>query len=367
MNKKQIESLSYCGHDKDYSIAHGLYVRVRKASKVWIYRGTIQGKSRVKTIGKFPDITSEAAKQAALQYRQDFKVLDNDDTVKTFIKKYYDDCILGNKNKRGQPHKRPKQAKRYLDQIEVKFGTKRIDSISRRQLITYLEEYSKRGARTGDVMRNHLKAVFGFAVFHSMIKTNPMLEVDSRVTGYRAVSRDRVLSDKEIKLVFSCTHKNGGLLRFLLLTGIRIGEANHCYQDGDLFRIKAEHTKNGKPHWVYLTETAKAQFPLPHTCNENIQSWLRRWLEKEGYAQDQRFTPHDLRRTFATRLNNYQRNTDIADSVGAVPPYIVEKMLNHTLDGVMQVYNRAEYQEQRIEAHKLLEKILLKIAGSNDD
>lgn len=51
------------------------------------------------------------------------------------------------------------------------------------------------------------------------------------------------------------------------------------------------------------------------------------------------FRPHDLRRTCATRLNTL-----------GVLPHIAEKILNHSMQGVMAVYNRADYEVERIEA-----------------
>jgi integrase len=51
------------------------------------------------------------------------------------------------------------------------------------------------------------------------------------------------------------------------------------------------------------------------------------------------WSAHDLRRTFSTRIN----------AMG-VPVYVVEKMLNHTFDGVMAVYNHATYDAERREA-----------------
>ena len=33
-----------------------------------------------------------------------------------------------------------------------------------------------------------------------------------------------------------------------------------------------------------------------------------------------------------------------------VPPYVVEKMLNHVFDGVMAVYNHADYDAERRQA-----------------
>ncbi|GGW97926.1 tyrosine-type recombinase/integrase [Alteromonas halophila] len=51
-----------------------------------------------------------------------------------------------------------------------------------------------------------------------------------------------------------------------------------------------------------------------------------------------KFTPHDLRRTIATRLGDSDIDTD---------PIVVEKILNHQLQGVQKVYNLQEYMMKR--------------------
>ena len=62
---------------------------------------------------------------------------------------------------------------------------------------------------------------------------------------------------------------------------------------------------------------------------------------------EQQFTPHDLRRTFASRLSDL-----------GVMPHVIEKMLNHKMEGVMAVYNRAEYWSERVEAQKVWDRKL---------
>jgi integrase len=54
------------------------------------------------------------------------------------------------------------------------------------------------------------------------------------------------------------------------------------------------------------------------------------------------FTPHDLRRTFATRLSDL-----------GVAPHVIEKLLNHKMPGVMAVYNRADYWPERVAAMEM--------------
>ena len=134
---------------------------------------------------------------------------------------------------------------------------------------------------------------------------------------------------------------NSALLRFLLLTGLRISEGQSGHADGDFWRMKK--TKNGKPHWVYLTPTAKAQLATPfEVSNTAVQSWVKR--RKVGW------TPHDLRRTFATLAME-----------NGVFPHIVEKCLNHALEGMLRIYAHAEMTEERIAAAKTVESAVLKI------
>ncbi|MCG7565160.1 tyrosine-type recombinase/integrase [Pseudoalteromonas sp. CnMc7-15] len=51
-----------------------------------------------------------------------------------------------------------------------------------------------------------------------------------------------------------------------------------------------------------------------------------------------KFVPHDLRRTMATRLGD--------DDIGA-DPIVIEKILNHQLQGMQKVYNLKKYMVKR--------------------
>jgi len=177
---------------------------------------------------------------------------------------------------------------------------------------------------------------------------NPASEISTRVSGYSAKPRKRVLSDTEITMVMRSVHDNAPMLRFLLLTGLRISEAQQGHLDGDYWTVPAELSKNGRAHWVWLTETAKRLLPLPKCTPTNIQAWLKRRCAK--FDIEPAFTPHDLRRTFATRLHD-----------ASVPPHVLEKCLNHTMQGVMATYNQAEYRGERIAAYERMEALVLDV------
>lgn len=97
-------------------------------------------------------------------------------------------------------------------------------------------------------------------------------------------------------------------------------KAQKGYQDGD--RYRADRTKNGDPHWVYLPPLATEQVDKFETSPTAVQSWLL------GAGANANTLPgfHASRpaRTFATRLADL-----------GIPPHIIEKCLNHRMQGVM--------------------------------
>ena len=52
-----------------------------------------------------------------------------------------------------------------------------------------------------------------------------------------------------------------------------------------------------------------------------------------------------------------------ASTMPASNPTSWRKLLNHRMQGVMAVYNRAEYAEQRIKAYEKLERIVLGVVS----
>jgi hypothetical protein len=58
-----------------------------------------------------------------------------------------------------------------------------------------------------------------------------------------------VLGDEEIRFVMQSETQAGPTLRFLLATGLRLGEAYEGSRDGQHWIVPAEASKNGKEHW----------------------------------------------------------------------------------------------------------------------
>ena len=114
---------------------------------------------------------------------------------------------------------------------------------------------------------------------------------------------------------------------------------------GDRMDIPKEITKSKRDHWVHLTACAKAQLEAevaPRFFTEHSVSQVQRRVRELQEGKADRWTPHDLRRTFATRLGDL-----------GIGPHVIEKCLDHIAQGVAAIYNRAELEGERIAATKL--------------
>jgi integrase len=317
------------------------------------------------TLGTYPNLTLKSARiQAAIERGNDEKRAEQPailemapDSFGELLDEYYDEHIEPS-------YRRPRQVRLYIDNRvpdEIKdLAVSNLDELQTREfrvtVRTWLKQYAK--AR-GPVGANRLMAIFKQATRYGTaigyITVDPLQELTRKLVGGEERARDRVLTDYEIKLLWATESDHMPLLRFLLLTGQRIGEAQKALWtdiDGDKWHIPAENSKNKKPHWVPIT--SEVQFILDSQDKRQrrifkilsatgTQAWLRRWCDRNGITD--RFTPHDLRRTFETGLNEL-----------GVEPYIVERMTNHSLQGTMAVYNRAEYEQQRFDAAKIWSK-----------
>jgi integrase len=85
-----------------------------------------------------------------------------------------------------------------------------------------------------------------------------------------------------------------------------------------------------------------------------VQAALHRWQDRHGIAD--RWTPHDLRRTFASRCGD----------VG-IAPHIIAKLLNHTIPGgdSLPTYLRSEWIEERRQAADTLAAHVTAIVASD--
>lgn len=339
MTEADIKGLKPRAADYMVGCGNGLLIRVRTTGrKTFIIRRKQAGKTRIVTLA--PDWPTLSLKDAG-RLTATAKT-PSDTTVNDLLKQYHEAVISS--------HARPKQFAVYERRIGRAVGTIRVSEVGSKRLAELVAEH-RSTPRGADSLRSHLKAMFSLAVELGWREDNPAAAMGARVTGYTYKPRERVLTHDEIKQLWAWEGNNAALLRFLLLTGLRISEGQNGCIDGDFWRMAK--TKNGKPHWVFLTTTARAQLTAPFDVTPTgVQAWVRR---KQKFS-DEAWTPHDLRRTFAT----------LAMGAGILP-HVVEKCLNHSLGGMLRVYAHADMAEDRIAAAKAVERVVLEITGATDN
>jgi integrase len=237
----------------------------------------------------------------------------------------------------------------------------------------------ERGPIAANRSRSYLSTLYAWAIAEGLADANPVVGTNKAA---EEISRDRVLSDEELRLVWSCAGKSddyGAIIRLLILTGQRREEVaamrwSEFEFDKNLWRIGAERTKNGLPHEVPLPAEA-AKVLKAHGGREGrdlvfgsregpFQGWGNAKIALEGriranLGEKSGLKPwrlHDLRHTVATRMNEL-----------GVLPHVVEAVLNHISGhkaGVAGVYNRASYAAEKRQALDLwAEHVLALVEG----
>lgn len=335
MTETDIKALRPKETDFMVGCGNGLWLRVRTSGrKTFIIRRKQAGKTKIITLGNWPTLSlKEAMRKTATT------ATPSDATMADLLDSYRDAVIA--------KHRRPKQFDAYERRIAAAIGRKRVSEITAKTLAALVAD-SKDTPRAADSLRSHLRAMFALAIELGWRADNPATVIGARVTGYKYEPRTRTLTPDEIRQLWAWDGANAALLRFLLLTGLRISEGQQGRLDGDFWRLA--RTKNDKPHWVFLPKHAKGQLSEPFKVSPTaVQAWVRR---KQKFSPEA-WTPHDLRRTFATLSMD-----------AGVHPHVVEKCLNHALEGMLRVYAHAEMTEERIATAKTVERVVLDIVNS---
>jgi integrase len=252
------------------------------------------------------------------------------------------------------------------------WGKRPIDTITRRDVLDVLDRISDRSSPLR--ANRHLaliRKLFNWCLERGVLETSPAANV--KPPG-REVSRDRVLSDDEIRSVWVCCdavgHPFGAIFKLLLVTAQRREEVGRMrWVDLDLgkgsWTIPRERSKNDVANEVPLSPLALAIIKeLPRFGGEDLvfsasngsgqpasgYSKAKLRLDRmiaarraaEGFPEMPEWWLHDLRRTAASGMARL-----------GVAPHLIERVLNHisgSQAGVAGIYNRYGYLPEKRKA-----------------
>lgn len=364
---------------------NGLYIRIMPTGrKSWVFRYNFNGTARRMTLGSYPALSlSEAREKHALALQDVDKGVDPG--VKAQLEKAkmkaaptFKDLLDEFWEKELQSQKTGRERKRLIEKDVIRpWGKRKVSSITRRDAVLLIDRIRERAPVTANRVQGIIVRMFNFASERGIIEHSPM-------TGLRRTkekARARVLNDDEIKLLWNALDLEQTdidiyrptklALKLILLTGQRPGEvANIAWADieGEWWAIPEgkSKTEGNRVPILPMTEEileqariyagdipfvfASSYKPGDPLTVRALANAIRRHRAEMGI--DERFTPHDLRRTLRTRLAEL-----------GVSDIVAEKILGHKLQGVLAIYNRYSYDEEKRQALQAWERKLKKIVG----
>lgn len=385
-------------HHRDAPKGFGVRVMATGTKSFVLRYRTKEGAARIQTIGEYPTWTLTAARLEANAIRQ--RVDQGDDPLaqrreeraEPTIKDLVDDF---DKARLGELASGP-EIRRYFDRDLIPaLGKRKVRTITRRDIVTLVESRALEAPRAAALLLTYIKLLLAFAEDHEMIELSPAHGIKATRVSKRmaTVKRGRTLDDAEIRAFWigaeSCgIHRLTRIaLKLVLLTGQRPGEVIGMTWreiEGATWTIPASRRKTGTGHTVHLTKTALAllddaraevarlakrrgwpESPFVFEYREGTPGTtaaLSRALIRHADALGNRdhpdwghWTPHDLRRTCRTRLAEI-----------GTPQEIAERVIGHTAQGMVGVYDQHKYQHEIRAALDAWERRLLGIANPTE-
>jgi integrase len=353
----------------------GFGVRLRAGgSRTWIYQYRIGSKQRRMVLGSANSVPLALARENASQLEAKVRLGGDPAMVKETARRDADNTFgalvaryLESRKSEWRPRSE-REVTRHLTLYAKPLHRLPITAVSQRDVADLLSGVAK---DAGNVTSNRVRA--SMAAFLGWIIREGIRLPEGNVAAYtnkrEERSRDRVLSDAELKTIWHACPANdyGAILKLLMLTGQRAGEIAALRWSeihDDQIVLSAERTKNARTHVVPLSEPAKvilAAFTAKgRSCvfgrdNRGFCGWSTAKESIDARIALAHWTPHDLRRTVATRMAEL-----------GVQPHVIEAVLNHVSGhkgGVAGIYNRATYDKEKREALNLWAEHVTALVG----
>lgn len=354
----------------------GFGVRRQRGLPVYVLKYRVHGRQRFLTIGPHgspwtPDTARREAKKllgqvAAEKDPADAKAQARLEAADTLGKVTADYLKAVEPKQRTKTHS---EIKRYLNDDWKPLHSVSLFNITRRHVTARVAKIAEgQGAVTATRARAALCTLFNWAIREGIdLPANPVLGSNRPA---QPKSRDRVLSDEEVRDVWSALDTAADLplpypryIRSLFLTACRRNEAARMHStefEGDLWTIPGERTKQKLDHVVPLTDAMKAligskpegfagnswfifsttggklAFSGFSKAKKALDAEIAKRREAEGRDPMPPWRLHDIRRTARTRMSRIGISSDHA-----------ERCLGHVIGGIRAVYDRFEFLDEK--------------------
>lgn len=349
---------------------NGLYLFVPPSGKkVWQLRFKLEGKEKVLTVGKYPLMTLQEARDAAWDARKDVSI--GIDPVKT-KKQAAADNSFSFIYEEWYEHKKQvwsagyaeELARMFADDILPMIGALDINEIEPMQILAVIRRFEERGAmERANKARRRCGEVFRYAIITGRAKYNPAPDLADAMKGYRKknypfLPADQIPAFNRALSGFSGSIVSKVATQVLQYTALRTKElrsmqwANVDFETRTI-TIAEEVMKGRRIHIVPMSNQVIALLqglrPITEpvstfvfagrndkkkSISENAVLLVIRQIGYEGLASG-----HGFRHQFSTIMNEHEWPHDA-----------IERQLAHTDSGSIRgIYNHAQYLDKRRE------------------
>lgn len=402
LTAKRLENATAGSNDQWLLDNNGLYARVHKGSAdhrpriTFVYRYKTGGKTRWHRLGEYStayrlaDARRDHAKarnqrDQGLDPSRERERLKADNAAKEqaqalekTMRGLFEDWEK--KHLKGQRKDGGAMVRQFIESDVLQYiGKIKARDVTRQDLVQLIDRIADRGSnRKANAVLSLLKQMYKHGLARGIVDADPTYGLTKAHAGGKETPRERNLAPAEITALAkvlpdaNLPDRLQAALWLLLATGARVGELIRAeWREFDLdartWTIPAERSKNKKQHIVYLSDFAvrwlkvlqdKGTTTLLFEGRKEREPLSEKWISKclrdrqRTKAFKKRTTKtgvllldggewraHDLRRTMASRMGDL-----------GIAPHVIEKCLNHTLGGILAVYQRQDYLAERREA-----------------
>lgn len=360
--------------DGRHSVAPNLTLRIRGESRDFIFRYSLGGKRRDKSIGSASGLSISQAKTIADKFKTQLREGVRPETDKERLAaelnepRFEEYALKTVKNiaevRRWKNEKHQAQWFATLRTYAVPhLGGKRLSEITKNDVLAVLKPIWTTKNETASRVRGRLETIFSYAVTDGYMDQNPAvwrgnldrdLPPPSKVkkVEHQAAMPLTELQEK-IGCFFPATNRTRQVILFTILTASRVGESaparwDEIDFDKAVWSVPPERRKDGKPY--------PHRVPLSSQAVELLRSLERKSDAIFGFSPTNLGSRYSLsnllkRMTGTDATMHGFRSTfrDWAEENG-VPDTVAEKCLMHTTgSAVVQAYQRSDLLEQRRE------------------
>ena len=376
--------------DNFYADGDGLSVKVTKSGAMtWVFAYRLGGRSakpqRLK-LGNYPDMPLKLAREKRDQCRawladskdprhqlnlttsETLKPVTVEDALRYWIAEYATDNRANVKRHKAQLEKH----------IYSYIGALPLSQCETRHWLECFDRMKKDAPVATGYVFQMCKQALKFCRVRRYAVSNALDDLTIPDVGKKQEKGDRDHTDEEIGQLWRASQQlkfkpyYAAMLRLLVAFGCRSQEVRlSTWSEWDLkkwvWTVPKEHSKGGTKIVRPIPDVMRPIIEGLHREHKDsglllgeikqssaVSAWGRLVWKRLGHAEP--WSLHDIRRTFATKLNDL-----------GVGPHVVEQLLGHIMPGVMAVYNLSQYMPEKLEALNMWCERLGVLAGEHEN